>query len=100
MATSRISWIILRLGHIHIGTFVTPIVDIHAAQTQLARLLAAAIAGEDVIITRAGKPIARLIPIAEAQPPRRLGTLDGKLTVPDNFDDPLPADILDAFEGR
>lgn len=77
-----------------------PTIDIHAAQTQLSRLLAAAVAGEDVIITRAGKPVARLVPIGEAQSPRRLGTLDGKLTVPDNFDDPLPDDILDAFEGR
>ncbi|HTC11952.1 MAG TPA: type II toxin-antitoxin system Phd/YefM family antitoxin [Acetobacteraceae bacterium] len=76
------------------------IVNVHAAKTQLSRLLDAAAAGEEVIIARAGKPVARLVPIAEAKPRRRLGTLTGKLTVPDNFDDPLPEDILDAFEGR
>lgn len=75
-------------------------VNIHAAKTQLSRLLDAAVAGEDVVIARAGKPVARLVPIAENKPRRRLGTLNGKLTVPDNFDDPLPGDILDAFEGR
>jgi prevent-host-death family protein len=76
------------------------IVNVHAAKTQLSRLLDAAAAGEEVIIARAGKPVARLVPIAEAKPRRRLGTLTGKLTVPDNFDDPLPEDIVDAFEGR
>ena len=76
------------------------IVNIHAAKTQLSRLLDAATAGEEVIIARAGKPVARLVPIAEDKPRRRLGTLNGKLTVPDNFDDPLPDDILGAFEGR
>jgi prevent-host-death family protein len=76
------------------------IVNVHAAKTQLSRLLDAAAAGEEVIIARAGKPVARLVPIAEAKPRRRLGTLTGMLTVPDNFDDPLPEDILDAFEGR
>lgn len=75
-------------------------VNIHAAKTQLSRLLDAAVAGEDVVIARAGKPVARLVPIAENKPRRRLGTLNGKLTVPDSFDDPLPGDILDAFEGR
>lgn len=75
-------------------------VNIHAAKTQLSRLLDAAVAGEDVVIARAGKPVARLVPIAENKPRRRLGTLNGKLTVPDSFDDPLPGDTLDAFEGR
>jgi prevent-host-death family protein len=76
------------------------IINIHAAKTQLSRLLDAVTAGEEVIIARAGKPVARLVPIAEDKPRRRLGTLNGKLTVPDNFDDPLPDDILGAFEGR
>jgi prevent-host-death family protein len=75
-------------------------VNIHAVKTQLARLLDATAAGEEVVIARAGKPVARLVPI-EAQPAkRRLGLLDGKLRVSANFDDPLPDDILADFEGR
>ena len=75
-------------------------VNIHAAKTQLSRLLEAAAAGEEVVIAKAGKPIARLVPIATGAPKRRLGLLAGKLTVADNFDDPLPDDILADFEGR
>ena len=76
------------------------IINIHAAKTQLSKLLDAAAAGEEVIIARAGKPVARLVPIESIKPPRRLGTLAGKLHVPDDFDDPLPDDIIAQFEGR
>ena len=76
------------------------VVNIHVAKTQLSRLLDAATAGEEIIIARAGKPVARLVPIDQTPPPRRLGLLDGKIHVPDDFDDPLPDEILDAFEGR
>ncbi len=75
-------------------------VNIHAAKSQLSRLLDAALAGEDVIIAKAGKPIARLVPIEPAKERRKLGLLAGKLHVPDDFDDPLPDDILADFEGR
>ncbi len=68
--------------------------NIHAAKTQLSRLLDAAAAGEEVIIARAGKPVARLVPISRAKQPRRLGTLAGKLDVPDDFDVPLPDEII------
>jgi len=76
------------------------VVNVHAAKTHLSRLLDAAAAGEEVIIARAGKPVARLVSIAEDKPRRRLGTLTGKLTVLDNFDDPLPDEIIAEFEGR
>ena len=75
-------------------------VNIHAAKSQLSRLLDAAVAGEEVIIAKAGKPIARLVPIEQKKERRKLGTLAGQFHVPDDFDDPLPDDILDAFEGR
>ena len=75
-------------------------VNIHAAKTQLSRLLDAAAAGEEVIIARAGKPVARLIPFEQKKQPRKLGTLAGQFKVPDDFDDPLPDEILGAFEGR
>jgi prevent-host-death family protein len=76
------------------------VVNIHAAKTQLSKLLDAAAAGEEVIIAKAGKPVAKLVSIDAAAPPRRLGILDGKLHVPDDFDDPLPDEITAEFEGR
>lgn len=75
-------------------------VNIHAAKTQLSRLVELAATGEEVVIARAGKPIVRLVPVAPATRQRHLGILEGKITVPDDFDAPLPADLLDAFEGR
>ncbi len=76
------------------------IVNIHAAKTQLSRLVEAAAAGEEIIIAKSGKPVARLAPLAEPQGKRRLGMLAGKLQVPEDFDAPLPDEVLDAFEGR
>jgi prevent-host-death family protein len=77
-------------------------VNIHAARTHLSRLVDAAAAGEEILIARAGKPVARLVPLldTQARPRRRLGLLAGKLSVPADFDAPLPDDILGAFEGR
>jgi prevent-host-death family protein len=77
-----------------------PIVNIHAAKSQLSRLLDAVAAGEEVIIAKAGRPVARLVSIEQKKERRKLGTLAGKLHVPDDFDDPLPDDILADFEGR
>jgi prevent-host-death family protein len=75
-------------------------INIHAAKSQLSRLLDAVAAGEEVIIAKAGKPVARLVPLEGPKQPRQLGTLAGEFTVPDDFDDPLPEDVLAAFEGR
>ena len=73
-------------------------INIHAAKTHLSRLVEQAAAGEEIIIAKAGKPIARLMPLAvPKKEPRKLGILEGKLKVPDNFDDPLPDDILNLF---
>ena len=77
-------------------------VNIHAAKTQLSRLVDEAAAGEEIVIARAGKPVARLMPLATPPVARRrvLGCLAGRLTMPADFDAPLPDDVLDAFEGR
>jgi prevent-host-death family protein len=75
-------------------------VNIHAAKTQLSRLVEDAAKGEEIVIAKAGKPVARLMPLAEVRPKRRLGGLAGKLRIPEDFDAPLPDDVLDAFEGR
>lgn len=75
-------------------------INIHEAKTHLSRLLEQVMAGEEVIIAKAGKPIARLVPLEDAPKKRRLGLLKGKLNVPDNFDVPLTEGELALFEGR
>lgn len=75
-------------------------INIHEAKTHLSRLLEQVAKGEEVIIAKAGKAVARLVPL-DAQPKkRRLGLLKGKLNVPDDFDTPLTDVELNAFEGR
>ena len=77
------------------------IINVHAAKTHLSRLLEDAAAGEEIVIAKAGKPIAKLVPVSPAKPgKRRLGILGGRINLPDDFDAPLPQEILDAFEGR
>jgi prevent-host-death family protein len=73
-------------------------VNIHAAKTHLSRLVEDAAAGEEIVIAKAGKPLARLCPLAQVPKKRVLGRLRGKLIVPDDFDAPLPDEILDLFE--
>ena len=75
-------------------------VNIHEAKTQLSRLIELTQTGQEFIIAKAGKPVARLTPIERGKPPRRLGLLDGQIRVPDDFNAPLPETVLDAFEGR
>ncbi|MCB9663993.1 MAG: type II toxin-antitoxin system Phd/YefM family antitoxin [Alphaproteobacteria bacterium] len=66
-------------------------VDVHEAQTHLSRLLARAEAGEDVVIARDGRPVARLVAIRPARPRRQPGTWAGALEIADDVDDALPA---------
>ncbi len=74
------------------------IVNVHEAKTHLSRLLAAVAAGEEVIIAKAGKPVARLVPVAAPAGARVLGMDRGRGWIADDFDAPLPEDILSAFE--
>lgn len=71
-------------------------VGVHEAKTTLSELLRRVSAGEEVTITRSGEPIARLVPV-QRQAPRVLGADRGVFEVPDDFDAPLPDDVLDAF---
>lgn len=74
-------------------------VNDHEAKTHLSRLLARVEAGEEIVIAKAGKPIARLIPY-EKRPPRRLpGSAKGKVYIHPDFEAPLPEEILADFEG-
>ncbi len=75
-------------------------VNIYAAKTQLSRLVDRASAGEEVVITRHGRPVARLVPTEAKLKPRKLGILAGKIRVARDFDAPLPEEILAAFEGK
>ena len=72
-------------------------VNIHEAKTHLSRLLERVLLGEEVIIMKAGTPIARLVPAAPAPRRRQLGWAAGEFVVPDNFDDPLPSEIEESF---
>ena len=72
-------------------------VGVHEAKTHLSRLLMQVAAGEEVVITRSGRPVARLVPV-ERTGKRRLGMDRGRFVIPDDFDAPLPDDLLDLFE--
>ena len=75
-------------------------INIHSAKTQLSKLIEAAERGEEVIIARAGKPVAKLVALQNQKPARKAGSMNGRFEVPDSFFEPLPQDILDAFEGK
>jgi prevent-host-death family protein len=74
------------------------VVNIHEAKTHLSRLVERAAAGEEIIIGKAGKPMARLVPYQERREPRRPGRLKGRLWVADDFDD-TPEWLIRAFWG-
>ena len=74
-------------------------VSIYEAKTRLSHLVDRALQGDDVVITRHGRPVARLVPAARPRAPRRLGSLRGKIHVAKDFDAPLPDDLLALFEG-
>jgi prevent-host-death family protein len=75
-------------------------VSISEAKSQFSKLLHRVAAGEEIIITSCGVAVARMIPVVPLGPARKLGALRGSFKVPDDFDAPLPDEILDLFEGR
>jgi prevent-host-death family protein len=75
-------------------------VNIHQAKTQLSRLVELAAGGEEIIIARSGKPVARLVAYRAENKPRRPGYLRGKIRIKKNFDRPLPKELLVSFEAR
>jgi prevent-host-death family protein len=75
-------------------------VNIHKAKTELSKLVGRAEAGEEIVIARAGKPAAKLVPLARIGGRRRLGLLDGKFKIPDDFNAALPESVLRAFESK
>ncbi|MGD0215213.1 MAG: type II toxin-antitoxin system Phd/YefM family antitoxin [Terriglobales bacterium] len=72
-------------------------VNIHEAKTHLSRLLARVALGEEVIIAKAGTPVARLVAVEPTRRKFKLGSAKGEFVVPDDFNDPLPKEIEDLF---
>jgi len=75
-------------------------INIHEAKTHLSRLVEEVSAGEELTIAKAGKPLARLVPIKPPKRERQPGFLKGKIRIASDFDAPLPNELLDAFEGK
>jgi prevent-host-death family protein len=73
-------------------------VNIHEAKTQFSKLIARVEAGEDIVIARDGTPVARLVAIRQSVAKRVPGRDRGLFSVPEDFDAPLPHDILAEFE--
>jgi prevent-host-death family protein len=72
------------------------VINVHAAKTNLSKLLDRVRKGEEIVLARAGKPCAKLVPLDEARE-RKPGVLKG-WRLPDSFFEPLPADEVDAWE--
>ena len=72
-------------------------VNLYEAKTRLSELVDRAAAGEEIVIAKAGSPKARLVPLPPAAKPRRPGGWEGKVWIADDFDAPLPADVLKHF---
>lgn len=76
-------------------------INIHDAKTQFSKLIEAVLQGEEIVIAKAGKPAARLVPLAIKNSfVRRPGSMKGEITIADDFDMPLPDAIQADFEGR
>lgn len=75
-------------------------INIHQAKTHLSRLVEEAASGEEIVIAKAGRPIARLVALAAPDQPRRWGRLKGMIKMHDDFDAPLPPDIAEPFGAK
>jgi prevent-host-death family protein len=75
-------------------------INVDAAEGHLARLLEQVEAGEELVLARAGKPVARMVPMHQPDEPRRPGALAGRIHIAEDFDAPLPESILRGFRGE
>ncbi len=75
-------------------------VNVHEAKTNFSKLLQRVAAGEEIIIAKAGVPVARLVPVEPKKGKRKLGIDEGRIYIADDFDAPLPDDLLAAFYGE
>jgi len=72
-------------------------VNIHEAKSKLSKLIDQAIVGEEIVISKSGKPVAKIVPFEKPTQNRKPGSAKGKLIISDDFDAPLPDDILQEF---
>jgi len=72
-------------------------VGIHEAKTKLSKLIPAALAGEEVIITKSGRPLVKLVPVQQPQGSRPLGLYAGKVKIKEDLLEPLPPSVADDF---
>ncbi len=77
---------------------VMRIVNIHEAKTHLSKLLARVARGERIVIAKSGRPVAELRPVETPAATRRLGELRGQIFMAEDFNAPLPDDVLADFE--
>jgi prevent-host-death family protein len=75
-------------------------VNLHAAKTHLSRLVDEAAAGQEIVIAKAGIPVARLVMFRKQSKPRKPGLLKGQIRIAKDFDAPLPAELMKLFEGE
>jgi prevent-host-death family protein len=75
------------------------VVNIHDAKTQLSKLIEKAAAGNDVVIARGGKPVARLTRLGSSKRKLKFGVLKGKIKISADFDASVSSDVLRQFEG-
>jgi len=75
-------------------------VNLYEAKTNLSQLVERAAGGEEIIIAKAGRPLARLVPLVRRTKPRTLGLLKGQVEIGDDFDEPLPDALAAAFRGE
>jgi prevent-host-death family protein len=76
---------------------MTVTVNVHEAKTHFSKLLERVRLGEEVIVAKAGTPVARLVPVETTAKQRQPGSMKGRIRIGDDFDDPLPLDIACAF---
>jgi prevent-host-death family protein len=74
--------------------------NLYDAKTSLSRLVDRAARGEEIILSKAGKPLAKLVPFERPSLPREPGGWEGRMRMDDDFDAPLPLELLAAFEGE
>jgi prevent-host-death family protein len=75
-------------------------VNVHDAKTHLSKLLERVERGEEIVLARAGKPVARLVPVASRRKPYKPGFLKGRIKIAADFDASLPDEMLARFEGQ
>jgi prevent-host-death family protein len=75
-------------------------INLYEAKTNLSQLIERAAAGEEIVIAKAGRPLARLVPLAQRTGSRPLGLFAGEISIGADFDAPLPPGTQHAFEGR